>query len=462
MSRRSNIANPYALTALACVLMLGFVFAPYASAQRTQLKPGRNFFSPQQDVELGQQVAQQAEQKYPMLNDQRVDQYLDRLGKRLAGYAPGEKFPYQFRCVDDPTINAFALPGGFIYIHRGAIEAADDESELSGVIAHEIGHVALRHSTNLATKAYLYQVPLSILGGVLGEKTKAAMFTQLAAGFTINSVLLKYSRDDERQADIIGTQILYDSNYDPSAMARFFEKLGTRGSGTDFFSSHPNPENRIQKISEEIGRLGPVSARAISNSSEFRNIQRLLKSLPAAGKAITSQTQTSSPGTYSRPARPSSQTKYYNDGYVSLRYPGNWKAYGNQQDFTLAPDGGIISEGNDAALVYGMTTATYAPSGGINVGLREATNRVIRGLQSQNPNMRVTKEQGQIRLGNRSALWILLSNDSPIGGRENLWLVSVLQSKGLVYYVFVTPEQDFSDYQEAFRQIINSINFIKQ
>jgi len=208
------------------VALLALVLTPLAWAQRTQLKPGWNMFSAQQDVQVGQQVSSEAEQQVPMLNDARVDNYLNTLGRTLASRAPGEKFPYQYKCVNDRAINAFALPGGFVYINRGVIESADNEAQLAGVMAHETAHVALRHGTNQATKAYIAQVPLAILGGALGNKNSvAAVLTQIGAGFATNSLLLKYSRTAESQADEMGTQILYDSGYDPHAMAQFFEKI---------------------------------------------------------------------------------------------------------------------------------------------------------------------------------------------------------------------------------------------
>lgn len=263
------------------VLIAGSGVAGFA--QRTQLKPGRNLFSPEQDVELGRQVAEDAERKLPMLNDSQVDGYLNRLGRKLAANAPGERFPYQFRCVNDSSINAFALPGGFLYINRGTIEAAENEAELAGVIGHEIGHVALRHGTNQATKRYAAQFPLALLGGLLGNST-GSLIAQLGAGFAANSVLLKYSRDDERESDLLGAQILHDAGYDPRYLATFFEKLEGKERGVEFFSSHPNPRNRIQNINSEIRKLGGVGTRAVNDTAEFRRIQQRLKSLPPAPK----------------------------------------------------------------------------------------------------------------------------------------------------------------------------------
>jgi predicted Zn-dependent protease len=196
-----------------------------AADGRTVLKPGWNMFSPQQDIEVGQQVSPDAEKQLSMLKNSRVDDYVNTLGRRLAAKAPGEQYPYHFQVVNDRAINAFALPGGPVYLNRGVLEAADNESQLAGVLAHEISHVALRHGTNQATKASAAQLPLAILGGLLGSDSTKAAVAQLGASFALNSVLLKYSRTAESEADILGTQILYDAGYDPRAMGQFFEKL---------------------------------------------------------------------------------------------------------------------------------------------------------------------------------------------------------------------------------------------
>ena len=267
------------------VALVALILTPLAWAQRTPLKPGWNMFSPQQDVEMGQQVSRDAEKQVPMLNDARVDNYLNNLGRTLAGHAPGERYPYQYKCVNDRAINAFALPGGFVYINRGVIEAADNEAQLAGVMAHETSHVALRHGTNQASKAYVAQVPLAILGGVLGNNNSMkAMLAQLGADFATNSLLLKYSRTAESQADEMGTQILYDSGYDPRAMAQFFQKIQAEdksGRPVEFFSNHPNPDNRLERVDQEISLLGGSPRGSKTDSREFQDIKRYVLSLPA-------------------------------------------------------------------------------------------------------------------------------------------------------------------------------------
>jgi len=270
-------------------LSLGLVLAAIQlcwAAERTALKPGWNLFTPEQDIQVGQEASRKVEQQLPLLRDERVDNYLDALGKRLAAHAPGYKYPYQYRAVNDEAINAFALPGGFIYVNRGVIEAADNEAQLAGVIAHETSHVALRHGTAQATKASAWQIPLSLLGAATGNSL-GGLLTQLGAGFTLNSILLKYSRDDESQADVLGTQILYDSGYDPRALAQFFEKIEAESKGkqpAQFFSDHPNPGNRTERVSEEVDKLGGPEPNYRTDSDDFHSIKVYVMKLPKPPK----------------------------------------------------------------------------------------------------------------------------------------------------------------------------------
>lgn len=255
------------------------VVAPLALAERTKLSPGVNFFSVDQDVQIGRQVARDAERQLRILNDGEVNRYFNGVGRRLVSRTPGPSYTYRFKVVDDRTINAFALPGGFLYINRGIFEAADNEAQFAGVVAHEIAHVALRHGTNQMSKAYAAKAPLAILGNLVGSGSIVGLLTQLGASFAANSVLLKFSRDAERQADLMGAQILYDSNYDPNAMVQFFQKLEASGGsrGSQFFSSHPNPGNRAAGVNEEIRNLGGV--RSFRNdSADFQRTKRYLKS----------------------------------------------------------------------------------------------------------------------------------------------------------------------------------------
>jgi len=460
-NQAGSLERTFLKQAFLVLLLVSAVPALYG--QRTVLRPGMNIFSPADDVQYGRMVAQDAERKLPMLNDPRVDDYLNRLGKRLAAKAPGEDFPYQFKCVNDPSINAFALPGGFLYIHRGVIEAAENEAQLAGVIGHEIGHVALRHGTNQATKAYIAQVPLAIFGGMVGSNSLGAVMARLGAEFTAGSFLLKFSRDAERQADIIGTQILFDSEYDARAMAQFFEKLqaeNKRGRAVEFFSSHPNPENRMQNVMEEIRKLGGESGgHPQSETNEFIEIQRYVRSLPAPS-GTRSGTSGVGPAPASRPDPPSGQYADYATDSFRLRHPDNWKVFAQGTAVTLSPEGGIVENGSGtSALAYGIIIAIFDPSQG-QAGtptLEQATDRLIQTLRVSNPQIQVTRPPARTKLSGQRALSALLHNESPTGGVEYDWLVTVLRPEGLLYFVCVVPEPEFDGYRQAFRDVLNSV-----
>jgi Zn-dependent protease with chaperone function len=443
-------------------LILALAVAAWAADSRTRLKPGWNLFSPQQDIEMGQQSAKEAEKQLSILNNQQATAYIDALGKSLAAHAPGDnKYPFQFKIVNDTAINAFALPGGYIYVNRGAIEAADSENQIAGVMAHEIGHVVLRHGTNQVSKAYLAQAPLSILGGVLGSNSVGGVLTQLGLSFGLNSLFLKYSRDAESQADLIGTQILHDSGYDPRGMVEFFEKIQaeSKGRAIQFFSDHPNPENRISNVQHEIERLAGAPPNARRDSPDFHTVKNLMAGLPAprggARGATNAPTDSRNAG---RPEPPSSRMTAFNGNGLQLRYPDNWKQYGQGSAMTFAPDGGIVN----GQLAYGMMLAEFEPDyhGQGRISLEEATDQLIRDLQGSNPNMRITRSHERIRAGGQPALLSEASNQSPAGGRENDWIVTVMQPDGTMYYfVGVAPQNEFSRYTQAFEDVVDSVKF---
>jgi predicted Zn-dependent protease len=267
---------------------------PAFSASRTVLKPGWDLFSPEQDIEIGKRLAEKVPTEMPMLENRRVDDYVNALGQRLAAHAPGYKFPYQYRVVNSPSVNAFALPGGFIYVDRGAIEMVSTESELAGILAHETAHVALRHGTSQASKAYAAEIPGALLSAWLGSNSSlGSSAMQLTAGFVLNTAFLKYSREDETEADILGTQILYDSGYDPRALARFFEAMQARSKSQpiQFFSDHPNPANRVERIMEEVQKLGGPEPGYKEDSRKFHEIQDYLRKLPPPPKDQKPQVQ---------------------------------------------------------------------------------------------------------------------------------------------------------------------------
>jgi len=442
-----------------------------AFADRTKLKPGMNSFTPQQDIEMGRQFASEAEKQYPLCNDPKVDAYLTKLGHRLINHLDtfGNQYPWEFHCVNDKAINAFALPGGFVFVNRGAIEAADYEAELAGVMAHELSHVALRHGTNQATKARYAELGsgiIGIAGDVFGGLAGAAVAGagQLAAG----SVLLKYSRGAETQADVMGTQVLYDSGFDPRALAAFFEKLNSSAAPPEFFSDHPNPDHRIERVEEEIQKLGGVPEGAQRDSAEFEAIKREVAALPVVSKPKAGAPAGGAGSAFPRAGTvkvipPSGNYVGLEVGHATLKYPDGWKKYGKGSDVTLSPDGGIVDPGNgQPALAYGVMVSlakfSGTPPSGADV-LKLSTEKLIESMQQENADMKISREPKAVTVDGEHALSTYFRNDAPGGGLETDWLITVMRPEGLVYFVFVAPQPEFNSFSSVYGSILDSIQF---
>jgi predicted Zn-dependent protease len=261
----------------AVVLAAGVASAAPASAI--------NLFSERQEVELGQRAAADAERQLPMLRDSQVEGYVNAIVRTLAAAAPGPRFPYRARVVNASDINAFALPGGYIYVNRGLIEAVRNEGELAGVLAHEMAHVAERHGTEQVTKSYGVQAGAGLLAQILaGRDRRLGLGEQVVGSLGLNALLMKFSRNSEVEADRVGAQMMARAGYDPMAMASFFDLLqqqrGRNPSAVaQFFSSHPSPGNRSATIRTAAQQLGRGRGRRVGN---LQAVQSRLDRMPNA------------------------------------------------------------------------------------------------------------------------------------------------------------------------------------
>jgi predicted Zn-dependent protease len=240
------------------------------------VETGFNLFTPEQDVELGDASAGEVARQIALLRDERANVYVQRLGEKIAAGAPGYRFPYRFVVVASPEVNAFALPGGYVFVNTGAIEAAHTEGELAGVLAHEIAHVALRHGTNQASKAYVAKTGLSILDALAGgAKTRLGQTARAYA----RTLFLRFNRDSEEQADLEGARLMAAADYDPRDMASFFETLEERGGGErapEAQDDHPDPASRVAAIEETLPSL-QLSRAPVHDTDEFRRIKARLR-----------------------------------------------------------------------------------------------------------------------------------------------------------------------------------------
>lgn len=237
-----------------------------------------NFVSMEKEIQLGAEYAQFFEQTARLVEDPVVTEYVDRLGQHLVKYSDA-KVPFVIKVVDTDEVNAFALPGGFFFINKGLILEAENESELAGVMAHEIAHVTARHATERMTKAQLLQfasLPALFVGG--GYWTQYGIYQGLGMGMSL--AVLGITRGSEEEADQLGTQYLWNSGYDPHAFISFFEKLLAKekdkpGKFAGFWRTHPSIDDRITKAQQEISYLPPKDEYVL-NGSEFERVKARL------------------------------------------------------------------------------------------------------------------------------------------------------------------------------------------
>ena len=428
--------------------------------EKPKFKPGFNFYKPAQDIEIGKQGVAEIEKELALLKDPAVVNYVSQLGHRLVEFAPGYKeYPWAFKVVNSQDINAFALPGGFIYINRGILEAADNEAQVAGVISHEIGHVVMRHGTHRASQAQVGGGVLGVLGGVLGGGA-GGQAAQIGAGFLTTSILLKNSRGAESQSDDIGTYMLYDAGYDPRAMAEFFDIIGKKypQRTAQFFSDHPNPDNRVKRVNKLIAKLGPPK-QTRNDSSEFRTVKNRVLGLPAPPKAQPGAQPAARPApsaSAGTPAPPSSRRVQFQGEGFSIAHPENWDVRKGQSSVTIAPAGGVFTgQDGEWAQAYRASIMRLAPSRGRR--LEETTGELIRSWQHSDPAMRVLRQKrGKVK--GLPALSTTLENDSPLAGqKETLILVSVDDPKGVLAVIFVSPKTDYKAYRPTFSAMLKSL-----
>ncbi len=254
---------------------------------QTPVSPPKNWYSPAQDVQVGQQAAAQVRQQLPMLDDDLVASYVDAVGHRLVGAIPSAlrhpEFQYTFQAVNVKDINAFALPGGPMFVNRGMLAAARTEGEVAGVMAHELSHVVLRHGTAQASKATPYEIG-ELAGALLGSAVGGRVGDLITQGsrLGIGVAFMRYSREYEKQADIEGSHLMARAGYDPKEMANMFKMLEQQGGPgvPEWLSDHPNPGNRYAYISEEARTLDV--ANPIRSTRAFDRLQAHLRALPPA------------------------------------------------------------------------------------------------------------------------------------------------------------------------------------
>ena len=451
---RTFIHRSTAAAIAVCLLQAGPALA------QKRIRPGFNLFSPAQDIQLGKEASAEIEKQVGVIQDKKLTAYVARIGQRLAAVAQGEKYPYSFKVVADPSINAFALPGGPIYIHTGLITAADNEAQLAGVLAHEEAHVALRHSTNRATKAQIFQIPLVLAGGMLQKKGGIlGALSQIGIGFGVNSIFMKYSRNAEKQADIVGARMMAEVGYDPVEMAVFFQKLEEAGGarGPQFFSDHPNPGNRVHYITEEVALL-PKRSYTKGSASLFQAMKARAAKIEAPPKKKADAESLSGAGKTTAGA--AGRVRFRGSGYEFV-HPADWRAYATDggATVTVIPGNGLVTAADGSPSVARGAMAGYFAATGQNLG--QKTNELLADLGRSSPELAAAPGQRRgVRFGGLNGESLLLWGRSPLKNqRETAWLVVNEQRKGLFYMLFVAPESEYEALRVDFQNMVQSAVF---
>jgi Zn-dependent protease with chaperone function len=467
---RNQLRAPGSTVLVASVVALTMTIS---SVAQTKVTVPKNSFKPEQDVQLGQEAAAEVREQMPLLNDEQVESYIERLGEQLVDNIPEElrqpAFKYSFQVVNVEGINAFALPGGPMFLHRGMLEAARTDGEVVGVMAHEISHVVLRHGTAQATKGQKFQIG-AIAGQVLGAIVGGRTGSVIAQGsqFGLGAYFLKFSREYERDSDMLGAQIMARAGYDPRQMANMFqtiEKQG-KGGGPEWLSSHPNPGNRYQAINKEADAL-----KIARSAAPAGGIQAVHARLSRLGPAMTGeqvareahqrqrrngggQGGQMGEGRIGNPDPPSAQWRTYQPGdFMRISVPGNWQQIGSGNTVTYAPEGGYVqTRDGHSAFTHGIEIGVTEGNGR---NLQQSTDQLLQSFARTNPDLRRQGGYQRTNMGGRQGLTTLLSNVSEVTGETEAVNLSTvpLQDGSILFMIGVAPEQDAREYMNIFNRV---------
>jgi len=455
---------------IAWIALVAISVMPFTALAQTQIKYHTNKFSVQDDVKLGRQAAQEAESQFPLLRDEEVHSYVESVGRRLVASIPSQfqhpEFQYYFKVVNARDINAFALPGGPMYVNRGMIEAARTEGEMAGVMAHELSHVALRHGTAQATKGQKYGL-LAGIAGVAGTIFGGPGVGQLAqAPFAV--YLLKFSREYETEADVLGAQIMANAGYDPRDLANMFRTIEQQGGGGGgFLSDHPSPSDRYARINREAEQLRINGGER--NSREFARIQERLRGYQRAPTMAEIQRSGQrypvgeTTGNYpnnppsGRVAYPSSRYESYSifNGGVQVSVPNNWRQINDGSSVWFVPEGAYGQYNGQAVYTHG---ASFGVAQTNSRNLQSATQELINGLAQGNNNLRTSGGYQRTTMSGRTALFTTLSNTNEATGRpENVRVITTQLRNGQLFYMIAVAPQNERNFEGAFQTILQSV-----
>ena len=478
------------------------------SAAPTFPDPGKASMSRDDQHALGLQAAAHVFEQMPVLPDNSPEtQYVRQLGHKLVATIPPQySWPFEFHVVAQKEINAFALPGGPMFINIGTITASSNEAELAGVMAHEMSHVYMQHSAKQAGKAQTTSMIAGIAGAVLGGTVGSraggmvGQLGQMGIQMGAQGLMLKYSRSDESQADAVGAMILYQADYNPQAMADFFRTLQSQGGQAppQWLSDHPNPGNREKAIEKEVSSWRPKSYS--SDSPSFQKTRRHAQGVkaytgqeiaqgaksgqwaalnkkngatlrPTGGSAPPVSTSAAAPSSLpnAHPVSlqgvlPSQRMVSAELGPVRIQRPENWQVIMPKQQgqfVTIAPNAGVTANG----VGYGLLLNGLASPNGERMSIDDTTRQLVKDMQENN-GLQPVSDARPITVSGIQGRSVMLQSSSPFPStdgqtqKERDWLVTVPQRDGsVIIMVFVAPLSDFARLQSTYELMLKSVQF---
>lgn len=498
---KNSFVTRVAIVAVALFLSMALADQSLAQTDFPKLpNPGNTSITREQQQQLGFQAAGEVYKQMPVLPDSSAEtQYVRQLGKRLVETIPTQNsWPFQFHVVAQKEINAFALPGGQMFVNVGTITAAANEAQLAGVMAHEMSHVYMQHSAKQMQKTQLTQGLAGLAGAILGDKGGTwGKLGQVGAQVGAGMVMLKYSRSDEAQADEVGAMILHRAGYNPQAMADFFKTLEAQGgSGPQFLSDHPNPGNREAAIQREI--QGWPSAKYQTDSTAFANARQHAAGLRTytadeiaqgaktgqwsalntqngavlnvpAGMASPEAASAESGTTRVNPVSwqdvmPSSTFLNADLGPMKMVRPENWGVIGPQQQgqsLIIAPRAGIVGNG----IGYGVVINAVSSQRN-NGNIDQMTAEIVHNLQSGGGDLQPVGKTTRIKVAGVRGRAVNMQSTSPFpdakgqSQKERDRLVTIPRPDGsVVFLVFVAPDAEFQRLGPTFDKMLKSVRF---
>jgi len=407
--------------------------------------PGVNLFTLQQDVSIGIESAKEADQALPLVRDPAVSGYVQSLGRLLGGSSP-VRLRYGFRVVNTTDANAETFPGGYVYIDRGLIELTSNQHELAALLAHEIGHAAARHGTRQLSGQLMVQAPAYALAGLSARDGWKDTFGKLGIHLAARPTFLRYSREQEIEANRIAVSILVKSPYSPHGLASILNRIDAQTELPGYAFNHPQVEEAFTRLDEEIIRLR-VPERPLRADAEFSNFKTALAKLPLPPSAKDD----AGSGIVELPLE-----HVHPESYYRLRYPEGWQVTPTSTNGAMiSAPGGVVATtlGND--LRTGVLFDLFSLSDR-QTTLEQATNRLLVFLRQRNQDLRpIPGAQSQMLIGSAPALrTVMVANSRP---NQLVWVITRQYYESLFYLVCVAPEDEFVSLQPRFEQILRSV-----